>query len=195
MSNLRELHSHAELQQYLKEQKKLYLLLYKSGSESSECALKNVREAAVNNPDAAVFFADVNKVRDIHPEYKINTVPNLLEFENGTLKNLIRGCNENAYYKNMFKQLFSPKTPESAGKAKRVTVYSTPSCPWCTTLKNYLRERQIPFRDVDVSRDMQAAQELVMRSGQRGVPQTDIDGHIVVGFDKTKINHLLGIQG
>jgi glutaredoxin-like YruB-family protein len=77
---------------------------------------------------------------------------------------------------------------------KRVTVYSTPSCPWCTTLKNYLKEKNIAFRDVDVSRDMKAAEDLVKRSGQRGVPQTDINGQIIVGFDKPRLNQMLDIK-
>lgn len=195
MTMMQELHSYPELRDLLNKHKKLYLLLYKSGSESSECALRNVREAMDGEKHTAVFIADVAKVRDIHPEFNINTVPNLLEFENGALKNIFRGCNENAYYKNMFTQFFSPAKKDAEKAAKRVTVYSTPSCPWCTTLKNYLRQHQIPFRDVDVSRDMQAAQDMVRRSGQRGVPQADIEGQIIVGFDKAKINVLLGIQG
>lgn len=195
MTTLQELHSYPELRELLNKHKKLYLLLYKAGSESSECALKNVREAAESGKNTLIFTANVSEVRDIHPEFNINTVPNLLEFENGTLKNIFRGCNENAFYKNMFEQLLSPANKKTEGKSRRITVYSTPSCPWCTTLKNYLRQHQISFRDVDVSRDMQAAQDLVRRSGQRGVPQTDIDGQIIVGFDKARINQLLGIQG
>jgi glutaredoxin len=58
-----------------------------------------------------------------------------------------------------------------------------------------LRKNRVPFTDVDVSRDPNAAEELVRRTGQQGVPQTDIDGEIVVGFDKKRINELLEIQG
>ncbi|MCK5817597.1 MAG: hypothetical protein KAH15_06290, partial [Candidatus Marinimicrobia bacterium] len=65
---------------------------------------------------------------------------------------------------------------------------------WCTTLKNYFKDHNIPFRDVDVSRDMKAAETMVKRSGQRGVPQTDINGQMIVGFDKTRINQLLDIK-
>lgn len=195
MAAIQEVRSYSELQEELKKHPKCYLLLYKAGSESSECAVNNIREAAGSSP-VPVFFVDVTRVRDIHPEYGINTVPNLLVFENATLKNNIRGCNKNAHYRNMFAQLFaadadSAETPE----VKRVTVYSTPGCPWCSTLKNYLRQHQISFRDIDVSRDMQAAEAMVRRSGQRGVPQTDINGQMVVGFDKTRINNLLGIKG
>ncbi|MDD4961429.1 MAG: glutaredoxin family protein [Candidatus Marinimicrobia bacterium] len=195
MAAIREIHHYTELQQELKKHPKCYLLLYKAGSESSECAVNNIREAANSSP-VPVFFADVNKVRDIHPEYGINTVPNLLVFDNAILKNSIRGCSGNAHYRNMFTQLFvSGADSGETQETKPVTVYSTPSCPWCSTLKNYLRQHQISFRDIDVSRDMQAAEAMVRRSGQRGVPQTDINGQMVVGFDKARINYLLGIQG
>lgn len=77
----------------------------------------------------------------------------------------------------------------------RVVVFSTPTCPWCTRAKSYLRERRIAFRDVDVSRDAAAARDLVRRTGQTGVPVIDIDGTLVLGFDKPKVDRLLGLAG
>ncbi len=76
----------------------------------------------------------------------------------------------------------------------RVIVFSTPNCPYCNMAKRYLRERGVRFRDVDVSRDPAAARDMVRRSGQQGVPVIDINGKIVVGFDKAKINQLLGLK-
>lgn len=76
----------------------------------------------------------------------------------------------------------------------RVIVFSTPSCPYCNMAKRYLRERGIRFRDVDVSRDPAAARDMVRRSGQQGVPVIDINGKIVIGFDKAKINQFLGLK-
>ncbi len=76
----------------------------------------------------------------------------------------------------------------------RVIVFSTPNCPYCNMAKRYLRERGIRFRDVDVSRDPAAARDMVRRSGQQGVPVIDINGKIVIGFDKAKINQLLGLR-
>jgi len=73
-------------------------------------------------------------------------------------------------------------------------VYSTPSCSWCNTLKAYLKQNNIAFIEIDVSRDQKAADELVKRSGQMGVPQTDINGEIIVGFDKPRISRLLGLK-
>jgi glutaredoxin-like YruB-family protein len=76
----------------------------------------------------------------------------------------------------------------------RVIVFSTPNCPFCNMAKRYLRERGIKFRDVDVSRDAAAARDMVRRSGQQGVPVIDINGKIVVGFDRPKIDRLLGLK-
>jgi len=77
--------------------------------------------------------------------------------------------------------------------AKSVKVYSTPSCPWCIRAKQFLKENNVIFQDMDVSGDKQAADEMVQKSGQMGVPVLDIDGEIIVGFDKEKIKQLLGL--
>ena len=76
----------------------------------------------------------------------------------------------------------------------RVTVFTGPTCGYCGALKQYLRRNGIRFKEVDVSRDRQAARYIVRRSGQMGVPVVDIGGKIVVGFNRPKINNLLGIQ-
>jgi glutaredoxin 3 len=76
----------------------------------------------------------------------------------------------------------------------RVLVFTTPTCPWCTRAKGYLRTRGIAFREVDVSRDAAAARDLVRRTGQMGVPVIEIDGRPVVGFDRPRIDALLGLS-
>jgi len=78
-------------------------------------------------------------------------------------------------------------------KQPRVIVFSTPTCTYCNMAKKYFRQNKIRFRDVDVSRDQTAARDMVRRSGQMGVPVIDIGGKIIVGFDKPKINQLLGL--
>ncbi len=77
---------------------------------------------------------------------------------------------------------------------KNVIVFSTPTCSWCIKLKNYLKQNKIRFKDVDVSRDKKAAQDMVRKTGQQGVPQMWINNHPVVGFDKAKINSSLNIK-
>jgi len=76
-----------------------------------------------------------------------------------------------------------------------VKVFSTSNCPYCFTLKEFLKEHNIEFEDIDVSQDKKALDEMVQKSGQMGVPVVDIDGQIVVGFDREKICKLLDIEG
>ena len=77
--------------------------------------------------------------------------------------------------------------------AKSITVYSTPTCPFCIRAKQYLKENNIQFTDYDVGSDSAKAQEMMKKSGQMGVPVIEIDGNIVVGFDKEKIKESLGL--
>ena len=60
----------------------------------------------------------------------------------------------------------------------KVKVYSTQNCPYCHMLKDFLKDKKIDFEDIDVSKDQEAAQEMINKSGQMGVPVTDIDGEI-----------------
>ncbi|GAI19781.1 unnamed protein product [marine sediment metagenome] len=75
-----------------------------------------------------------------------------------------------------------------------VKVFSTSSCPYCVTLKEFLKKHDIEFEDIDVSQDKTALDEMVKKSGQMGVPVIDIDGQIIIGFDKEKIAQLLEIK-
>ncbi|MDD5135838.1 MAG: glutaredoxin domain-containing protein [Candidatus Omnitrophica bacterium] len=77
--------------------------------------------------------------------------------------------------------------------AKKVTVYSTPTCPFCIRAKQFLKDNSVQFEDIDVSENHEKAQEMISKSGQMGVPVLEIDGEIIVGFDKEKIKGTLGI--
>lgn len=74
-----------------------------------------------------------------------------------------------------------------------IKVYSTNACPYCVTLKAYLKEHGIEFEDIDVSQDNKAREEMIEKSGQMGVPVIEIDREIVVGFNKEVIKNLLKI--
>ncbi len=192
-----KVNSHADFLEKIKDTKKAFLLLYKSGSQTSECAYQNL----VKTPQVdgiKVFAADVAQVRDIHTNYGIKTAPTLLEFENGKYIKDIKGCNDPNYYKAIFENnVFqaSTKNEEEEGKKQpRIILYTTPSCPWCNRLKQYLKSLNFKYRDIDVSKDPKIAEELVRRTGQTGVPQAEINGQMVVGFDKPKIDRLLGIK-
>lgn len=77
---------------------------------------------------------------------------------------------------------------------KKVKVYSTPTCPFCTRVKQFLKDNNVIFEDIDVSNSHEAAQEMIKISGQMGVPVLDIEGQIVIGFDKEAISEALGLK-
>lgn len=76
-------------------------------------------------------------------------------------------------------------------KNHKVIVYSTPTCPYCVYAKEYFKENNVPFEDIDVSKDRAKAQEMVTKSGQLGVPVIDINGNILVGFQPEAFDLLL----
>jgi glutaredoxin 3 len=75
-----------------------------------------------------------------------------------------------------------------------IKVYSTPACPYCVTLKEFLKDKGFEFEDIDVVHDDAAREDMVKKSGQMGVPVIEIDGQIIVGFNKGKICKLLNIR-
>ncbi|MDD3088119.1 MAG: glutaredoxin domain-containing protein [Candidatus Omnitrophica bacterium] len=77
--------------------------------------------------------------------------------------------------------------------AKNVKVYSTSTCPWCIRVKQFLKDNNIVFEDFDVGANPEKADEMVKVSGQMGVPVLDIEGEIIVGFDKDRIKQSLGL--
>ena len=76
----------------------------------------------------------------------------------------------------------------------KVIMFTTPTCSYCTTAKRYLRENKIKFKEVDVSKDQKAAQDMKRRAGTTGVPVILVNNRPVVGFDIPKINRLLNIK-
>lgn len=77
---------------------------------------------------------------------------------------------------------------------KKVRVYSTPTCPYCRMTKEYLKQNNVTFEDIDVSANENAANQMVELSGQMGVPVLDVEGQVIVGFDRPKIAAALGLK-
>ena len=73
----------------------------------------------------------------------------------------------------------------------KVTVYSTPTCPWCKKAKEWLTAHKIKYNDIDVSSDEAAAEKMINATGQTGVPQIEIDGEWIVGFDQDELSKKL----
>jgi len=77
---------------------------------------------------------------------------------------------------------------------RRVKIYTTPTCPYCALAKRYLEKLNVEFEEVNVAEDREAAIEMIEKSGQMGVPVIEIDGQIIVGFNKEAIDRALGIR-
>jgi len=77
--------------------------------------------------------------------------------------------------------------------ADKVMVYSTATCPYCVRAKQFLNENKIPYENYDVGVDERKADEMAAKSGQMGVPVIDINGKIIIGFDKEEIKKALGL--
>lgn len=80
---------------------------------------------------------------------------------------------------------------ERAIAQPKITVYSTPTCPYCTMAKRYLSEKGVKYEDVDVAADQSRALEMLTKTGQMGVPVLDIGGEVIVGFDRNAIDYAL----
>lgn len=72
-----------------------------------------------------------------------------------------------------------------------VTIYSTPSCGYCTKAKQYFQQQQVPYTEYNVAQDQRRAEEMVRKSGQMGVPVIDVHGKIIVGFNQPEIDRAL----
>jgi glutaredoxin-like YruB-family protein len=103
-------------------------------------------------------------------------------------------------YLNVFKRFIRNKPVSNANckmaeaKKPKVRVYSTQTCPYCHMAKDFLRENKIEFEDIDVGADHEAAKEMIDKSGQMGVPVIDVNGEIIVGFDKDKLKKALKLK-
>ncbi|HEV2092958.1 MAG TPA: glutaredoxin family protein [Rubrobacter sp.] len=73
----------------------------------------------------------------------------------------------------------------------KVIVFSTPTCSWCRRAKRYFKEQGVPFKEINIERDQQAARDIVRKTGQTGVPVIKIGSNWIVGFDKERIDREL----
>lgn len=171
----------------------LVLAFYGGFSNAAQRALKELEAFSNDYAKAPVYVIDVEKLKGVHKEFGVHNVPTVLALRRGETIRVVEGVQSARYYAHVLAGIM-PKEfipPASKTARKRIVVYTTPTCPACSLVKNYLRRRGVSFRTVDVSRDQQAARELVRRSGQMAVPQIDINGSLIVGFDKAKLDRLI----
>jgi glutaredoxin-like YruB-family protein len=170
------------------------LLFYADFSSAAKRSLSEIKKFSKKNKQVPVYIIDVQKVSGIHKQFEVKNVPTVLVIQDGKVTKKIEGVESAKYYSYAISGIHSPR--QKKGKktgSLRVVVYVGPGCPACGTAKNYLKRQGIPFREVDISRNQHAAERLARRSGQMAVPQIDINGHLVVGFDKAKIDRLLSL--
>ena len=74
-----------------------------------------------------------------------------------------------------------------------INIYTTPSCGFCRVAKQYLSGKNVSYTEYDVSRDVHKAEEMVRKSGQMGVPVIEINGKIIVGFNRPAIDQALAV--
>lgn len=153
------------------------------------------RAFCARHTDVAVHTVDVGRVKDVHRRLGVTVVPTVVVVKDGFVTRQVIGENSVEEYEAAL--LGGPPAPRPATEAPRaghrVTVYTGSWCPWCTKAKQYLRQRGVPFTEIDVSIEPREADALLRRTGQTGVPQLDIDGQYVIGFDKARIDRLLGL--
>jgi glutaredoxin 3 len=76
----------------------------------------------------------------------------------------------------------------------KIIIYSTPSCAYCVMAKEFFKENNVPFEEYNVAADLEKRKEMMQKTGQMGVPVIDIDGSVVIGFDKEVIAKKVGIK-
>ena len=171
------------------------LVFWGSFSDGAQRALAELKQFSDDYKKIPLYVVDVVKMKGLHKEYGVSNVPTVLVMKDRKEDDRIEGVKSAAFYVTCLGGAApSHIARPTKKKALRVTVYTSPGCPPCGQVKNYLRNNGISFRAIDISRDERAAREVIRRSGQQAVPQIDINGQLVVGFDKSKLSAILGIK-
>lgn len=189
---INNINSAEEFDSILKQKPELSIVLfYTQSSAKSQQSLKALESLKEKHSDLPIYKIDASQVKDIHPRYDIHSVPTLVTFRNGKKAEIISGVQTEGFYARLLEKPAVYSSVDGNGQAHRVTVYTTPTCPYCDMVKKYLNSKDVSYTEVDVASDQEAASELVQRTGQQGVPQTEIDGSYVVGYNTKELDRLL----
>jgi len=153
-----------------------------------------LHEMSDSNKDSEVKFAKINvdSEQDLAQQFDIMSIPTVVFFKNGKKVTQMIGLADKKDYQATIEKTKNYVAP-AKGAHPKVTIFSTPTCPYCTMAKEYLKQKNIAFEDIDVSRDQVKAMQMVQKSGQMGVPQLWIGDDVIVGFDKPRIDKSLSI--
>lgn len=187
--------SYKDVQTRVKDIEKVLLLIYKSEHIESDCAYRNLESALKGKEAIPALTVDVNTVMDIHPNFGVTKVPSIVLFNHGKFEKVVEGCRNDDRYKALMTRIFGKDKADSKEKKPiEVVVYSTPTCGWCNSLKRWLQDNNVTYKEIDVSVDEEAARSLIQRTGHQGVPQIDINNQLIVGFNIPLIKELLGLS-
>lgn len=150
--------------------------------------------------NVTVHSVNVSRLGEIQTRFGITNVPAVLIFRNGEKVNLSYGHQTFSHYEKQIADSkgYSSKQGKGQGTDKagpQVTVFTSDNCGWCIRAKDYLKSINVQFKEINVSRNDAEARRMIKRSGQMQTPQLDINGKMVVGFDKMAIDRLLGRRG
>ena len=180
----------SSLEDALAKSASLVVGFFGSFSEAATRGRATFERWCARHPEVEAWVVDVGEVKGVHRALGVDAVPTIVVVRAGKPERSIVGVQPEEY---LDAALLGVASPAAGKREHRVTVFVTDTCPWCTRVKSYLREKHVQFAEVNVQRDASALRKMVARSGQQGVPQLDIDGSFVVGFDKPRIDALLGI--
>lgn len=193
---LAPIRSEQELEPLLESNQDLLLAFLVDQNQGSAAARGALEQALASNPDAKAYSVDARAVRNVSGRFGVTAVPTVVRVRGReTLERLVGPQSPGTYAALMKPKSRSTNQNQSKPHAQTsVKLYVTNSCPWCRKLESYLDRRGVRYTKVNVSTDVAAAHAMVRKSGQRGVPQAEIDGTMVVGFDKARIDRLLGLS-
>jgi len=177
----------------LDQQPSLFLVLfYTNQSKKSLQSLEALEKLKEEHEDLSIYKVEASTVRDVHPKYNVHSVPTLIAFRDGKPAEIITGVQTTNFYKKLLNKPAGARGTAD-DSSPRVTVYTTPSCPYCNMVKQYLDSHQVSYTEVDVAADPKAAQELMQRTGQQGVPQTEINGSFIIGYNTKELDKHLNL--
>ena len=166
-------------------------------SQASQQAQPAFEAFGAEEHEHPVALIDVGVLKGAHKRWAVAAVPTVLLVDGEQILRKVEGSQSADHYKKaLFHRggLVSQKGDKDAPRQKPVELYVGAHCPWCTKAEQYLKQHGIQFREIDVSQSAGAAAELQAKSGRTGVPQLNIGGTWVVGFDRPQIDKLLNIS-
>lgn len=195
--SLHQLSQPQELDAHLND-KPVILGFFGAFSDTSNRALPAFQEFASSHDDTDVVLVDVGQVKGVHQRFGVKSVPTVVLVQDGQVSRKLVGPQSAAYYGRFLLdepgiRVRRSASGEEVAPQKPVVLYTGEHCPWCTRARDYLRRRAVRFREINVGSSPDEARRLQAASGQSGVPQLNIGGTWVVGFDKGRIDTLLGL--